>query len=214
MIDLLEKLLDIDEARKDELYQQFVKTGRVPEEAFNSFVQTDPTRTKQKYLQWKLKQYTIYPNRATHINDVVVQFDRLVNSKKIQGEEADIFKYSLENIDGVIEDKTQQKTKGEQKREEKSESTKVKETDRYLIVSPNSHKASCFYGANTKWCISGKTAGYWDQYWYAGVKMYIIIDKQHNKKYAVAVYSDGRKECYDEEDNLISFEKLREYLGM
>lgn len=213
MIELLEKLLDIDEARKDELYKQFVTSGKVPEDIFNTFVKTDPTHEKQKYLQWKLKQYLVNKGRVGHINDVVVQFERLASSNKIKGEEADIFRYTLDNIDGFIEDKLQQKTKGEVKREEKSDSTKVKETEDYLIVVPNSYKASCFYGANTKWCISGKTTGYWEQYWFAGVKIYIIIDKKKNKKYAVAVYADGKKECYNEEDIRISFEKLRQHLG-
>ena len=44
--------------------------------------------------------------------------------------------------------------------------------------------------------------------------MYIIIDKKQNKKYAVAVTRDGSKECYNEKDDLISYDEIKRNLGI
>jgi hypothetical protein len=204
----------VDEGRKEDLYKQFVETDKVPKEAFNFFVESDPTK-KQKYLQWMLKQYTLFPERKTHIKDVMIQFDKLISKEKIKGGDSDIFQYDLETLDKKISEISKEKTKGEVKREEKSKATRIKETDRYLIVVPESYESSCYYGANTKWCISGRTASYWKEYWLRGVGIYIVIDKEKNKKYAVAVdpHTD-KKEVYDEQDRQIGFNALVKKLGL
>ncbi|MHA1883086.1 MAG: hypothetical protein ACTSUO_08580 [Candidatus Thorarchaeota archaeon] len=203
------------EGRRETLYHQFVESGKVPEEVFKEFEKSDPSGSKGKYLEWMLKQYTIYPERETHIIDVVKLFDEQVRRNKIKGVESDISRYNLEGADEIASEKSAEKSRTQLKKEIKGRgATKIKETDRYLIVVPESHEAACFYGAHTKWCISARTAGYWKSYWRRGVKIYIIIDKKENKKYAVAVDPDGKKTVYDEQDKVIPFDTLMRRLGI
>jgi len=216
MPDIFESLWRIDtvfEGRKDDLKKQFVDTDKVPEKTFNYFVENDPSG-KQKYLQWMLKQSMIAPDRYVHIKDVVLLFDKAVKQNKIKGQESDIAQYSLEQADELVQRKTKEVTKTQKKKQEKGQSTKIKETDDYLIVVPESYGASRFYGANTKWCISGKTSTFWKRYWEENIRIYMIMDKKKNKKYAVAVDSTGGKEIFDEEDESISMEELEKRMGV
>ena len=196
-----------------DVYAQFVDTKKVPEDVFNQFRTEDPSESK-KYLQWMCKQYSLSPKRGRHIIDVVKLFDQQVQRRILTGEEADIYKHDLNSADRVAQNKAEKKTGGEVKREQKSESTIIDETDDYLIVVPESHGASCFYGANTKWCISGKTSDHWDSYYKAGVKVYVIIDKNKNKKYAIAVAPGGEMEAFDEKDKHISPKSIEQKLGV
>jgi len=160
------------------------------------------------------KQYTSNPERARHIIDVVQLFHQQVIRKLLKGDDADIYRHDLELADRAAQEAAQRVSKAQKRKEEKSQSIIVAETDNYLIVVPESHKASCFYGANTKWCISGKTAHYWDRYYRKGTKIYIVIDKKRNKKYALAVYRDGKTEAYNEQDRRIELSAIEKAIGV
>jgi len=209
---VLEDTSSLFEGWKD-VYKQFVETDKVPEDTFQQFRKEDPSKTN-KYLLWMCKQYISNPDRTRHIIDVVKLFDQQIQRKVLTGEAADIYKYNLDSADEAAQQTAQKKTKTQVKREIKSESIIVDETDDYLIVVPESHAASCFYGANTKWCISGKTAEYWEQYWKENTKIYIVIDKRKNKKYAIAVYPDGDIDCFDEKDRTIPIETIEKAIGV
>ncbi len=106
------------------------------------------------------------------------------------------------------------KSKTETEKETKlKEAEKVYETDKVLIIIPKTHSASMLYGSGTKWCTSGKSCRYWEDYTKRGTRFYYIIDKIKKKKYAVAMYLSGEKEVYDEVDNQISYNKLKKELG-
>jgi len=212
---LLEQMFQVQtlsEGWKD-VYQQFVATDKVPEDVFQKFREADPSGT-QKYLSWANAQYVQDPTRVSHIIDVMRLFYDQVKRGTIKKEASDIYQYTVDQADEIAQQSGVTKTKGEVKRQTKSESTIVVETDDYLIVVPESHGASCFYGANTKWCISGKTAGDWDDYWELGVKIYIVIDKRQNVKYAIAVYRDGKMKAFNEKDEPISISTIEKAIGV
>jgi len=209
---LLQENTLLDEGWKD-VYNQFVETGKVPEDTFQEFRSSDPSGTN-KYLLWMCKQYISNPDRARHIIDVVNLFHQQVTRKLLKDKDADIYQHDLESADKAAQEAAQKVSRAQKRKEEKSQSVIVDETDDYLIVVPESHKASCFYGANTKWCISGRTASYWNQYYRRGVKIYIIVDKKQNKKYALAVYRDGTIEAYNEQDNQIELSTIEKAIGV
>jgi len=209
---LLQENTLLDEGWKD-VYIQFVETNKVPEDVFQEFRRSDPSGTG-KYLLWMCKQYILNPERARHIIDVVHLFHQQVTRKLLKDKDADIYRHDLESADTAAQKAAQKVSKTQKRKEEKSQSIIVAETDDYLIVVPESHKASCFYGANTKWCISGRTAEYWDRYYRRGVKIYIIVDKKQNKKYALAVYKNGKIEAYNEQDKRIKLSTIEKALGV
>lgn len=66
-----------------------------------------------------------------------------------------------------------------------NEAKKVLETSKWIIITPKTHKAACYYGANTKWCTASKEDDTWfDNYNMRG-PLYILINKESNEKYQV-----------------------------
>ena len=54
---------------------------------------------------------------------------------------------------------------------------KIYEDNRFVVVSPKTHTASCYYGAGTKWCTAAKdTTSHFSTYKGSG-ELYYIIDK-------------------------------------
>ena len=55
-----------------------------------------------------------------------------------------------------------------------------------MIVSPKTHRASCYYGANTKWCTSSRDIGQYKHYTNSGILFY-LINKKNNEKLAIYI---------------------------
>jgi len=195
--------------------QKYVDTGQISEEVFEIFLQGDPTRNK-KYIDWLCKEYAKDPDRPDHKVDVVDLFDQLTKRNLI--DENDINKYTFSELDQVVSDASQKKTKSQRKREIKTEECEVvKETDRYKIVVPKTYDASKKYGSHTQWCISGEKYGSkpWDDYKdKKGYEIYFVIDKKTNKKYAVLVGLVGVKIVWNELNQRMPYEKLKRELGL
>ena len=202
----------IFEGLKD-LQIQYVDSGKVPEEIFKKFEDADPTLTK-KYVDWMCRIYLQTPDRATHIIDIIPVFDQKVKKQIFKGSEADIGRYKdLDSVDTALASKEGVKTKGEQHKEIKAGADKVYEDDDLLIVSPETYESSCKYGAGTKWCTTSINREHWDAYYKKGVKLYYLIDKKNNEKFAAALHSAGN-EYFDATDHLITFAILVERLGI
>jgi len=81
----------------------------------------------------------------------------------------------------------------------------VYEDDRFTVVTPQTHKASCYYGAGTKWCTASMNgSSHFDNYNVDG-KLFYILDKKaksNDKYYKVALLQkyDGDKTFYDAPD--------------
>ena len=81
----------------------------------------------------------------------------------------------------------------------------VYEDDRFTVVTPQTHKASCYYGAGTKWCTSSMNgSSHFDNYNVDG-KLFYILDKKaksNDQYYKVALLQkyDGDKTLYDAPD--------------
>ena len=103
------------------------------------------------------------------------------------------------------------KTEREKERELKSQAEKLYEDDDVLVIRPKSYAASCYYGANTKWCTTTKgSSGYFEKYIKSGL-LYYFINKKENTKMALYRNSEERKtEVYNAQDKLVSLEDLRE----
>lgn len=211
--ELFERLMNIDEGAQD-IRKLYVDTGKVPEEMFNEFMEADMSKTK-KYLEWMCREYTQNKERRGHIKDVVQEFDRLARAKKIQ--DPDIYKYSLEEVDELINELHKKVSKTQQKKKVKEQgAVKVFENDKVVVFHILTEEASCLYGANTKWCTAAKEGrNYWYDY-HEGRKanLYYTITKQNPpKKFAVVSYHGGKTEVYDELDNPISLAKYKKMLG-
>jgi hypothetical protein len=114
----------------------------------------------------------------------------------------------IKTLMGIVDSK---KTEREKEKELKSQAEKLYEDDDVLVVRPKSYAASCYYGANTKWCTTNKgDSGYFDKYIKSGL-LYYFIKKKENTKMALYRNTEDRKtEVYNSQDYLVSLEYLRE----
>ena len=87
---------------------------------------------------------------------------------------------------------------------------KIYEDNRFVVVSPKTHTASCYYGAGTKWCTAAKdTTSHFSTYKGSG-ELYYIIDKTlptSSPYYKVALnkkIAGHTEEFWDTKDNMIT----------
>ncbi len=111
-------------------------------------------------------------------------YDLLKRKKLLQSEEL----YNIMNIKGAIglykvvssyADKLQQL---EFDSIGNDEYDKWFEDNEWLVVSPNTEKAACKYGANTRWCTASRDNNYFEYYSEKG-PLIIIINKIKNEKF-------------------------------
>ena len=210
---MFDELYDIVRESMASARDKYVKTGKVSEEVFNQLVSGDPSR-KKKFVEWMVQQYVKDPSRPQHIIDTIVLFNRALMRNKL--EQKDLYTYAdISAVEEVLSKLELDKPSATQKKKDiKKDVDIIRDDERMLIIVPKSYEASCLYGANTKWCTAGTTRSYWNDYYDKGSRLYYIIDKRANKKYAVEVSPSGSKTVYDELDHTVSFEALMKKLNV
>jgi len=152
-----------------------------------------------------LNAETAFRNDANNIY-VAPNIEGITRSPKdiTQYENPQFIKKLMVIVDG-------RKSQREMAKEAKSQSDKIYEDDDVLVVSPKSHSASCYYGANTKWCTTQKdSSGYFDKYSKSGTLYYFLNKKTSNK---VALYrnqDESDNEVFDSKDVRQDLDYLRE----
>jgi hypothetical protein len=138
-------------------------------------------------------------------NVVINNIDNITKSFKDINQYVDI---------GVLKDLmmivNERKTEKEKSTQLKSQVTKIYEDGDVLVVSPKTHEASCYYGANTKWCTTAKSDPRQFQNYNRRGNLYYFINKRTNDKNALFIPTDGKNEVYNAQDKLISLTELRE----
>lgn len=93
-------------------------------------------------------------------------------------------KYDKKDINQFVdlseleEASNQAKLKLSRKEQKETGVDKVYEDDDFLVLMPKTHKASCRYGSNTKWCVTMRDrSGYYENYFTQG-PIFFLIDKR------------------------------------
>tara|TARA_R110002020_G_scaffold190204_4_gene389714 strand:- start:8670 stop:10487 length:1818 start_codon:yes stop_codon:yes gene_type:complete len=176
----------------------------------------------QKYLEWIAKtwkdkvsspEYADFtmPEQLVRLGTSVLngllttveEFDRVrPNLKK-----KDLYQYSdRQEVKDSLEQYKKEKTRNI---ETHDESEVVFEDDKYKIVVPKSHTASCYYGTGTKWCTASKDSpSHFTNYDKEGKLFYILNKKAptSNPFYKIAINKTykGGDTWYDAQDNVMS----------
>lgn len=248
---ILENILK--EGRLEDLITKY--SSSLPEIWVKELSKNDPSGNN-KYLEWMIKE-TI--RLEAYLNDIEAGVEKVVEAalcfhenvnrlnqksvtealqidgltpemQKILKSPKDINVYSVETIELLCQYFEKNVSKSASR-------IKIYEDDRYLVVSPLTHKASCQYGAHSNWCVSTSNVTYYDQYTSDGVLVFVIDNKSTNPKkpeansYKFAIYikfiyySDPYKwQFYDMEDEMVSpaliisflsdtiFQKIKKYV--
>ena len=158
---------------------------------FNKITSDDIWKTETKY-------------RARH--GVFDNINNLADNPK------DINQYTnpafLEELMDVVDNR---KTKSEIEKELKNQALKLYEDDDVLVVKPNTYAASCYYGANTKWCTTTKDSSHYFRQYVEKGSLYYFLNKKTGLKLALHINkNDGEKLVYDSADREKTIETLRE----
>ena len=234
------KFLDLLlEGKKENLIDRYKDNAVFADapELLEKIIDGDPSATK-KYSEWTIKQVIDFMNRdgqslgdtVNHLIELIDEFHKAatsiqpgdielgatmsnINVDKIKSGPKDINKYEVYwELETVLSAVKKRKIQKEKEAEIKKEVNKIYEDDTYLIVQPETHGASCYYGANTKWCTTTKDdTRYFDKYTDEG-NLYYIIDKRSANstfgKMALFVRSNGNTEVYDQQDAIRSLDIL------
>lgn len=114
--------------------------------------------------------------KADFIVDLLYDFEQL--SKKNLIDNKDIYSTKYKNIDFLSKTVKDAKEKEKEKSNLKKitqDADKIYSDDRWLVIVPKSHEASCHYGAGTKWCTTMKNLpSHYENYSEMGPLFYII----------------------------------------
>jgi len=157
---------------------------------FNKITSDDVWKTETKYRQ----RHGVFDN-----------INNLVDNPK------DINQYTnptfLEELMEVVDSR---KTNKELERELKLQAEKIYEDDSVLVVLPKTYAASCYYGANTKWCTTTRVSSHYFRQYAERGELYYFINKENGNKMALHVDDKSKeKEVYDSNDKKVEIKDLR-----
>lgn len=180
-------LKEISDAKKNALWNSYSKFKRTTDPIivsnFEKLIKSDPT-PNGTYLNWI---FNLHKNGKLKVEDAykaTPSFEFMFKYKdklKSLGINPDINSYkSLNDLMDVTESHIETMQKEVETKD--SEVNKLYEDDEWLLVVPLTEKASCKYGANTRWCTAGDDNNRFDEYNEEGL-LYILINKKENQKW-------------------------------
>lgn len=211
-----------DDNRVPQHYKSKLGTGDVAKNLITHFSEIDPTQ-KKTYVQWIIKMYLnkLMLEDIDKLKAGLVTFDKA----KRQLDKKDINQYRsidelLKAVDPFEEEDLESKRQAKSVKDDEIEW--VINTSNFKVLIPKTFKASCKYGANTKWCTTSKDDdSSFKQYSNQG-PLYIIIagTGENAKKFQVHYESDqffndqGDDLNSGEIDYLSGFPKYKGFLNM
>jgi hypothetical protein len=177
------------------------------EELFNKINNTIPAESDQfnrGYFEWLYRLYAkgnLPLNKIEKVKDYLRLFKSYINV--IPQEYRDINKLkSLDDLYDIVTDFEGKEdvipvSKTQQIKKIKEEVNKVYDDGDWIVLVPTTERAACIVGKGTKWCTSADENNMFEDYYNEG-NLYIIIDKNNNKKYQLHI---EKKEFKDETNN-------------
>jgi len=188
------------EGRKDEFLSKYREKFK-PEDIKKIFLLSRDLSSNQKFLNFLGK--VISPES---VNDDLIKskiaIEKFIKYQK-NLEEKDINQYdSLKDISDAIS-KHENKVRRDVK--EIDGADVVYEDDRFTVVSPKTHEASCYYGAGSKWCTAAKSSDAHFMSYNRDGKLFYFLDKKEksgSRFYKVAMLQkyDGKQTFFDAPD--------------
>lgn len=192
----------LNEGRIDDFKQKFAKKFS-PEQIEEIIDIAQSLGGRNKYLVW-------IGNILESDNDFKINLERVNNLLRIFNDQSknfevkDIYKYSsIDDLSNAIKE-LEKRVRREVKSVEGADI--IYEDDRFVVVAPLDYKASCYYGAGSKWCVASHTTTlHWENYNREN-KLFYFIDKtkpSSNVFYKVAMLQNygGEKTFWDALDN-------------
>jgi len=185
----------IQESRVDDFKVKF--SNKFSPENLKKIIDNVP----QKYLDWVGKNIgeINFDSNFSKLSVALKTFDKISSNLPIT--DINGYKSIVELINALVS--YEQKPRREVRKVEGG--NVVHEDDRFFVVNPLTHGASCYYGKGTKWCTAADSDHQFKKYNEDG-KLFYILDKTKatsDPLYKIALLKkfDGNVIVYDAQDN-------------
>lgn len=192
----------ITEGRKEDLRAKYIKTMD-PDVLDWILGISDLQDFNHKYTDFVLRTLNKESEDLEDDLDYVVGLIKDFDKYQSQFPKKDINQYvSLGELAKVVDFVRRKK----RAKELENQVEKIYEDDKFLVVKPISHAASCKYGSNTKWCTTTQSPDHFQRYTSGSQALYYIINKANstNKDYSkIAIHFDnsGYPKFWDSKDS-------------
>ena len=204
------------ENRVSDIRDMYFKPGQqlIKPEVFDDIVKGSASiASNHKYLKWMVDRWvkSKLDNPDVPVSDkegVEELINAISNFERVRNrlDQKDLYQY--ESLNELF--KTLTAVDGKQRREvpTREDAERVYESDRYVVMVPETKEASCYYGSGTKWCTAQTDRDYFTNYKRSG-ELYYIIDKTKPTSdpfYKVALNKklSGGEDFWDATDKLIT----------
>jgi hypothetical protein len=190
------------ENRKDDFLRKY-REKFTNDELKNIFMLSRDLASNHKYLMFlgdALQSGNLDIERAKNAVNNFIRYQQVLSTKDINQFN------SIEDLESEIA-RHENKTRREVKKLEGAD--QIYEDDRFVVVTPKTPEASCYYGSGTKWCTASiNNSAHFDRYNQDG-KLFYILDKKtksNDRFYKVAMLRkyDGDTTFYDAPDKTFS----------
>jgi hypothetical protein len=188
------------EGRKEDFLSKYRKKF-TPQNIKKIFLMSRDLSSNQKFLNF-LGKVVSDNNFDEDLFKAKIAIEKFIKYQK-NLEEKDINQYdSLKDIQDAI-DKHENRIRRDVKEVEGADI--VYEDDRFTVVSPKTHEASCYYGSGSKWCTAARSSDQHFMSYNRDGKLFYFLDKKastSNRFYKVALLQkyDGKQQYFDAPD--------------
>ena len=187
---------------KNEAKRAFVERGILKKDAFERFLNEDPTSQK-KYVFYMIKEYLRQSDDAGNkvsdlsLNDLdmgilspifsyVTEYNTLLG--RVPQDKRDIYKLSFDELVDIVEslndtDTESDRTSLRKKARENSDNFNelgIVDVPGVSVVAPYNHDAICYFGQSTRWCVAMDEANHWMGYYFNQNNTFYIISATNN----------------------------------
>jgi hypothetical protein len=174
---------------------------------------------KEGYKEVKVKFSS--DTTSENIQEYFEKFRDLVNRDQVKGDQKNIDWWGRQGwneFKKFVDEKSEQKSMKQLKRSKiQGNFHVIQDDDEWLIIVPLNKDASCYFGKNTKWCVTKRFATHFEEYFYESfIVLIYFIKKETNQKWAMADYffKEDKVEYFDVNDKIIPEDKFLEQTGL
>ena len=188
------------EGRKEDFLSKYRKKF-TPENIKKIFLMSRDLSSNQKFLNF-LGKVVSDTNIDEDLLKAKIAIEKFIKYQK-NLDEKDINQYdTLKDIQDAI-DKHENRVRRDVKEVEGADI--VYEDDRFTVVTPKTHEASCYYGSGSKWCTAARSSDQHFMSYNRDGKLFYFLDKKastSNRFYKVALLQkyDGKQQYFDAPD--------------
>ena len=215
-------MLLLKEGRKENVFKKYSRLG----EEYLDFLAKADEENNYKHLAWMAKQLskdTDWDNYSDYgkfeaTRDMVKYLDKFLDYQpRLKRKDINQYKNGDEIIMAIHKevlqpqiDRTRKKRAGDprtQQMVERGEGRIIYEDNTFFVVRPNTTDASCFFGAQSSWCIAQLGNGYFSEYTEKEGKVFYFIKNDGLRtddtfrQMAVQMSKDGFEMFWDRHDD-------------